>query len=71
MPVTLYHNPRCSKSRETLKLLCERGIEPRIVEYLKTPPSNSELEEILAMLGMQPRELERQARGCLHRGQPG
>ncbi len=59
MEVIIYHNPRCSKSRATLALLREKGIEPRIVEYLKTPPSREELEAILARLGMQPRDLMR------------
>jgi len=59
MPVTLYHNPRCSKSRQTLQLLQDRGIEPEIIEYLKEPPTVETLEQILAMLGMEPRELMR------------
>jgi len=57
--VTIYHNPRCSKSRATLELLREQGIEPTIVEYLKSPPSQAELARILNMLGMEPRELMR------------
>ena len=57
--VTIYHNPRCSKSRATLELLREQGIEPTIIEYLKTPPSQAELSRLLDMLGMQPRELMR------------
>lgn len=57
--VTIYHNPRCSKSRSTLELLRKQGIEPKIVEYLKTPPSQAELARILDMLGMEPRELMR------------
>ena len=57
--VTIYHNPRCSKSRATLELLREQGIEPDIIEYLKTPPSQAELARILKMLGMAPRELMR------------
>jgi arsenate reductase len=56
---TLYHNPRCSKSRQTLQLLQEKGLEPEVVEYLKTPPDAATLEKILDMLGMQPRELMR------------
>jgi len=52
MSVTLYHNPRCSKSRETLKLLQDRGISPTIIEYLKTPPSVAELTKILSLLGL-------------------
>ena len=59
MSVTIYHNPRCGKSRQTLALLQERGVEPRIVEYLKTPPSAVELKKILAMLGMSAQELLR------------
>ena len=55
----IYHNPRCSKSRQTLQLLKEHQIEPQIVEYLKTPPSREELEQILDMLGLEPRELMR------------
>lgn len=59
MKVTIYHNPRCSKSRQTLELLQERGITPEIIEYLKTPPTKSRLTEILKLLGMEPRELMR------------
>jgi arsenate reductase (glutaredoxin) len=56
---TLYHNPRCGKSRQTLELLRERGIEPAIVEYLKTPPDAAELRRILGLLGLTPRQLLR------------
>ena len=59
MPVEIYHNPRCSKSRQTLQLLQENGIEPDITEYLKTPPGKAELVDILQMLGMEPRDLMR------------
>ena len=59
MKVTIYHNPRCAKSRETLHLLRDRGIEPRVVEYLKTPPSVTELKHLLTLLGMTPREIIR------------
>jgi len=59
MTVTIYHNPRCSKSRATLALLQERGVEPEIIEYLKTPPSATELDRILTMLGMEPADLMR------------
>lgn len=59
MSLRIYHNPRCSKSRETLALLRERGVEPEIVEYLKTPPDAAELERILRLLRMEPRELMR------------
>jgi arsenate reductase (glutaredoxin) len=50
MPVTMYHNPRCATSRRSLALLRERGVEPQIIEYLKTPPSVPELKEILGQL---------------------
>jgi len=59
LTVTIWHNPRCSKSRQTLALLRERGIEPEIVEYLKTPPAAGELEAVLEKLGMEPRDLMR------------
>ena len=59
MTVTIWHNPRCSKSRQTLALLRERGIEPEIVEYLKTPPAAGELEAVLEKFGMEPRDLMR------------
>ena len=57
--VTIYHNPRCSKSRETLKLLTEQGIDPEIVDYLKTPLSKAALKDILSKLNITPRELLR------------
>jgi arsenate reductase (glutaredoxin) len=50
MSVTIYHNPRCNTSRRTLALLREHGVEPRIIEYLKTPPSAPELKKILGQL---------------------
>jgi arsenate reductase (glutaredoxin) len=56
---TIYHNPRCSKSRQTLALLEERGIGPRVVDYLKTPPSAAELKTILKKLRLRPRDLMR------------
>ena len=59
MTYTLYHNPRCGKSRQTLELLRERGIEPTIIEYLKTPPDAAELRRILGLLGLTPRRLLR------------
>ena len=59
MTVTIYHNPRCSKSRQTLALLEKRGIAPRVVDYLKTPPSAAELKTILKILGLKPRDLMR------------
>jgi len=57
--LTLFHNPRCSKSREALALLRERGIEPQIVEYLTHPPSAAQLEALIAKLGMKPEALVR------------
>jgi len=59
MKVRILHNPRCSKSRATLELLHDRGIEPEIVPYLEQPPTRKELESILKMLGMRPRALMR------------
>jgi len=59
MTVTIYHNPRCSKSRQTLALLEERGIAPDVVRYLETPPDSDALGKILDMLGMEPRDLMR------------
>ena len=52
MPVTIYHNPRCNTSRRTLALLRERGVEPEIVEYLKTPYTAAQLKQLLAQLKM-------------------
>lgn len=57
--VTIYHNPRCSKSRETLALIEAKGIRPAIVEYLKTPPDAAELTRILDLLGKSPRDILR------------
>jgi len=59
MGVVIYHNPRCSKSRETLELIRSRGVEPTVVEYLKNPPSAKELKGLLAQLGMKPCDLMR------------
>lgn len=59
MTVTIYHNPRCSKSRQTLQLLNDNGIEPKIIEYLNTPPSESTLKEIISLLGVSPRNIMR------------
>lgn len=59
MSVQILHNPRCSKSRQTLALLQERGVEPEIIEYLSNPPTAARLGAILGMLGLQPRELMR------------
>ncbi len=57
--VTIYHNPKCGKSRETLALLLARGISPHIVEYLKAPPSAAELRAIVGRLGMSAAQLVR------------
>ena len=59
MSVKIYHNPRCSKSRQTLQLLQEKNIEVEIIEYLKTPPSEAELSDILKKLNIEPRALMR------------
>lgn len=59
MNVTIWHNPRCGKSRATLQLLKDKGVEPTVVEYLKSVPSFDELERVLSMLGMEPRQLMR------------
>jgi len=59
MALTIYHNPRCAKSRATLALLEARGQHPTVVEYLKTPPSAAELKQILKLLGISARELLR------------
>lgn len=57
--ITIYHNPRCSKSRQTLQLLRERGIEPDIIEYLKVPPDEATLADVLRQLGISVHELAR------------
>ncbi len=59
MSVTIYHNPRCSKSRATLQLIQDQGVTPTVVEYLKTPPNAQELDDILNKLGVEPRDLMR------------
>lgn len=59
MSLTIYHNPRCSKSREALELLRGKDTEPTVVEYLKAPPTAEELEKLLNLLGLEPRELMR------------
>ncbi|HSG02790.1 MAG TPA: arsenate reductase (glutaredoxin) [Marinobacterium sp.] len=59
MTVTILHNPRCSKSRQTLALLIEQGVEPEVREYLKQPLSRAELELLIAQLGIEAKELVR------------
>ena len=61
MSVTIYHNPRCSKSRQTLSLLQEKSININVIEYLKTPPDISQLKQILKQLGYEPRQLMRKS----------
>jgi arsenate reductase len=56
---TIYHNPRCTKSRATLALLQGRGIEPRVIEYLETPPTAAELKAIIGQLGISAEQLVR------------
>lgn len=57
--IRIYHNPRCSKSRQTLAIIEDAGIEPDVVRYLETPPSAAELTELIRKLGIQPRDLLR------------
>ncbi|HSI00979.1 MAG TPA: arsenate reductase (glutaredoxin) [Reyranella sp.] len=59
MTVTIWHNPRCSKSRQTLELLHQNGVTPTIREYLKQPPSKTEVESLIALVGGDPAELVR------------
>jgi len=59
-PVTIYHNPNCGTSRNVLGLIKEAGIEPRVIEYLKTPPDRATLVGLLRQLDMRPRELLRE-----------
>ena len=59
MTVTIYHNPKCGTSRNTLAMIRQSGEEPEIVEYLKTPPSRKKLVELIAAMGIAPRDLLR------------
>lgn len=59
MTVTIWHNPRCSKSRQTLALLRDEGVEPEIQEYLKDAPTDAEIRNALTLLGIAPRALMR------------
>ena len=59
MALKLMHNPRCSKSREALKLLTQRGVEPQVILYLAAPPTEDEIRALLKKLGIGPRELIR------------
>jgi len=60
MDITIYHNPACGTSRNTLALIRNAGIEPTVIEYLKTPPSRAELVALLAAAGLSPREALRE-----------
>ncbi len=60
MDVTIYHNPQCGTSRNVLGLIRDAGIEPRVIEYLKTPPSRAELEDLIARMGVPVRALLRE-----------
>lgn len=59
MSITIYHNPRCSKSRQTLQLIHDAGIEPTVIEYLKTPPSTDTIRELLTKLDLDASDLVR------------
>lgn len=58
-PVVIWHNPRCSKSRAALQLLKDAGVEPEIVQYLKTPPDSAEIKRVLGAIGIDARGLMR------------
>ena len=59
MSVTIYHNPSCGSSRNTLAMIHQSGEEPEVIEYLKTPPSSAELKAILKKLGLKPQDIVR------------
>ncbi|MBA1142921.1 arsenate reductase (glutaredoxin) [Mesorhizobium neociceri] len=60
MTITIYHNPDCGTSRNTLAIIRQSGEEPEVIEYLKTPPSREKLIELIAAMGMRPRDLLRE-----------
>ena len=60
MTITIYHNPACGTSRNTLAIIRQSGEEPEVIEYLKTPPSRQTLVELIAAMGMRPREVLRE-----------
>jgi arsenate reductase (glutaredoxin) len=60
VPVTIYHNPACGTSRNVLALIRNAGVEPTVIEYLKTPPDRATLVELLRRMGMRPRQLLRE-----------
>lgn len=59
MTITIYHNPRCGTSRNTLAMIRQSGVEPEVIEYLVTPPTRERLSELIAALGITPRDLLR------------
>ena len=59
MTVTIWHNPKCATSRKVLALIRKAGVEPRVVEYVKAPPSSAEIKAALKKMGLSPRELLR------------
>ncbi|MET1411619.1 arsenate reductase (glutaredoxin) [Roseibium sp. HPY-6] len=59
MTITIYHNPKCGTSRNTLAMIREAGVEPEVIEYLKTPPSRDKLVELIALMGISVRDLLR------------
>jgi len=61
MNIIIWHNPRCTKSRQTLQLLRDRGIDPQVVEYLKNPPSKDDIQAVLAMLEISAADLVRKS----------
>ncbi|PKU26174.1 arsenate reductase (glutaredoxin) [Telmatospirillum siberiense] len=71
MSVTIYHNPKCGKSRDTLKLIEAKGIHPTVVEYLKTPPTAAELKRILGWLGLSAKEVLRRKEAAENGVDPG
>ncbi|MEO1995775.1 MAG: arsenate reductase (glutaredoxin) [Planctomycetaceae bacterium] len=62
----IYHNPRCSKSRQTLELIQQAGLAPEIIEYLQNPPDATELDGILELLGLEPQDLMRKGEAVYH-----
>ena len=60
VPVTIYHNPACGTSRNTLALIRNAGVEPTVIEYLKTPPDRATLVDLLKRMGIRPRQLLRE-----------
>ncbi len=57
--VQIFHNPRCSKCRQTMEILTDKSLDVSVIEYLKTPPNSAELNKVLDLLGIEPRELMR------------